>query len=76
MAALKVRKNGSLVLSVRLTLMPGRDDDLIALLQDVPHGDLAHQVRTAMRNGVTRWVTDAETDVETPLDMQDLGIDL
>lgn len=74
--ALKARPNGSLVLTVRLTLLPGRDDDLIALIQSVPRGDLARQIREAMRNGVTTWVSEAETESETPLDMGDLGLDL
>ncbi len=74
--ALKARPNGSLVLTVRLTLLPGRDDDLIALIQGVPRGDLARQIREAMRNGVTTWVSEAETANETPLDMGDLGLDL
>lgn len=76
MAALKVRKNGSLVLTVRLTLLPGRDDDLIALVQDVPHGDLARQIRVAMRNGVTTWVSETINESEIPLDMSNLGLDL
>jgi hypothetical protein len=74
--ALKARPNGSLVLTVRLTLVPGRDDDLIALIQGVPHGDLARQIREAMRNGVTTWVSGSEAEAETPLDMQNLGLDL
>ena len=74
--ALKVRPNGSLVLTVRLTLVPGRDEDLIALIQGVPHGDLARQIREAMRNGVTTWVSGSEADAESPLNLQNLGIDL
>lgn len=73
---LKTRPNGSLVLTVRITLVPGRDDDLIALIRDVPRGDLARQVREAMRNGVTQWVSQDERDTETPLDMSALGVEL
>ena len=76
MAALRVRKNGSLLLTVHLTLRLGRDDDLIALIQSVPRGDLARQIRATMRNGVTTWVVETETGADTPLNMQDLGIDL
>ncbi len=76
MASLTVRPNGNLVLTVRITLVPGRDDDLIALVQSAPHGALARQIREAMRNGVTSWVSQGELDAESPLDMQLLGFEL
>ena len=76
MAALKARKNGSLVLTVRLTLLPGRDDDLIALVESVPRGDLARQIRAAMRNGITTWEAGPQNEIEAPLDMHNLGFDL
>jgi hypothetical protein len=50
----KQRKQGSLVFSIHLTLLPHRDADLIELLQNAPQGCLAGVVREAMRNGVTR----------------------
>jgi hypothetical protein len=76
MASLTVRPNGNLVLTVRITLVPGRDDDLIALIQAAPHGALARQIREAMRNGVTSWVLQDELEAESPLDMQELGFEL
>jgi hypothetical protein len=51
---LVVRSNGSLVLSVRITLYPGRDDDLIELVQNAPKGSLAGVIREAMRNGTQK----------------------
>jgi len=76
MASLTVRPNGNLVLTVRITLVPGRDNDLITLVQSAPHGALARQIREAMRNGVTSWVSQAELEAESPLDMQSLGFEL
>lgn len=38
---LRQRPGGSLVLAVHLTLLPGRDDDLIAAISIVPSGFLA-----------------------------------
>ncbi len=76
MASLTVRPNGNLVITVRLTLVPGRDNDLIDLVQNASTGDLARQIREAMRNGVTSWVSQAELDAEEPLNMQELGLEL
>jgi hypothetical protein len=76
MASLTVRPNGNLVLTVRITLVPGRDDDLISLVQSAPRGALAREIREAMRNGVTSWVSQDENDAESPLDMQSLGFEL
>jgi hypothetical protein len=76
MASLTVRPNGNLVLTVRITLVPGRDDDLITLVQGAPRGALAREIREAMRNGVTSWVSQDENDAESPLDMQSLGFEL
>jgi hypothetical protein len=46
-----VRKpDGTLVVGVRITLKPGRDDDLIALV--VSAKKLAPAIREAMRSGV------------------------
>ena len=69
------RADGTLVLTVRVTLKPGRDDDLIALvLQAQPRG-MAGVVREAMRSGVDamRIVEDDEDDA---FELPDLGLDL
>jgi len=75
--AAEIRPGGSLVVTVRLTLRPGRDDDLISLVEMAPRGRLAAMVREAMRSGVSSKAAsfDAETDKE-PLDMSGLGMDL
>lgn len=36
---------------ITLTLRPGRDDDLIAFLENTPHGHRATAVMAAMRSG-------------------------
>jgi len=75
--AAEIRPGGSLVVTVRLTLRPGRDDDLISLVEMAPRGRLAAMVREAMRSGVSSKANtfEAETE-ETPLDMSGLGMDL
>ena len=52
--AVSRRKNGSYVISLRLTLQPGRDDDLLELVLNAPKGALSSLVREAMRNGIQR----------------------
>ncbi len=75
--AINQRPNGNLVVTMRLTLRPGRDDELIALIQNAPHGALAGLVREAMRNGVvSRTCSFEETPEDRPLDMSGLGWDL
>jgi hypothetical protein len=67
------RADGTLVLTVRVTLKPGRDDDLIALvLQARPRG-MATVVREAMRSGVTSRSEDDEDDA---FELPDIGLDL
>jgi hypothetical protein len=71
------RPNGSLVLTVHITLRPERDDDLIALISQAPKGALAGVVREAMRSGVSNGSTGYEEDsAEQPLSMADLGTEL
>ena len=73
----EVRPGGSLVVTVRLTLQPGRDDDLIALVEMAPRGRLAAMVREAMRSGVSSQATAFETETEAqPLDMSGLGMEV
>ncbi len=70
------RKNGTLVVSVRITLQPGRDDNLIELVDNAPKGALAGVMREAMRSGTSSKVTYETEWAEDPLDMSDLGIDI
>ena len=75
--AINQRPNGNLVVTMRLTLRPGRDDELIALIQNAPHGALAGLVRESMRNGVvSRACAFEDAADDQPLDMSDLGLDL
>jgi hypothetical protein len=68
-----VRKpDGTLVVGVRITLKPGRDDDLIDLVLSAQK--LAPAIREAMRSGV---VKEAFTELETDLgDLDAAGIEL
>ncbi len=46
------KKDGTLVVGVRITLKPGRDDDLIDLVLSATK--LAPAIREAMRSGVVK----------------------
>lgn len=73
----EIRPNGNLIVTVRITLKPGRDDDLIALVQMAPRRRLAPMVREAMRSGVTVRQPAFEADEDDqPVDMSSLGVEL
>ena len=75
--AILVRQNGNLVVTLRLTLRPGRDDELIDLVRNAPFGALAGLVRESMRSGITSEVSafDENPD-EDEFDMSGLGLEL
>ena len=73
----EVRPGGSLVVTVRLTLQPGRDDDLIALVEMAPRGRLAAMVREAMRSGISSPSKDFSTEVEeSRMDLSSLALEI
>lgn len=74
--AVSRRLNGNLIVTVRITLQPGRDDDLIELVDRAPKGALAGLIREAMRNGAAGRATYETEWTETPLEMDGLGIEL
>ncbi len=68
-----VRKpDGTLVVGVRITLKPGRDDDLIELVLSAQK--LAPAIREAMRSGVVKDVF-AETEA-IPEELTSIGMEL
>jgi hypothetical protein len=68
-----VRKlDGTLVVGVRITLKPGRDDELITLVLGAKK--LAPAIREAMRSGVLHSLTFVQDVDREALD--DLGIEL
>lgn len=70
------REKGTLVFTVRITLQPGRDDDLIELLTMAPKGALAGLIREAMRSGTASKITYEAEWTDTPLEMGNLGIEI
>jgi hypothetical protein len=74
--AVSKRLNGNLIVTVRITLQPGRDDELIKLVDRAPKGALAGLIREAMRNGAAGRATYETEWTETPLEMDGLGIEL
>jgi hypothetical protein len=55
------------MIMVPLTLVPGRDDDLISQILDTRVGELAPKVREMMRNGISsgRFFTGTDDDAIT-----------
>jgi hypothetical protein len=74
MATAVEKPDGTLVITVRLTLKPGRDDALIALIRLAPRRGLAAAVREAMRGGVGEKSDSAAADTE--IDLLALGLDI
>jgi hypothetical protein len=74
MATVVEKPDGTVVIAVRLTLKPGRDDALIALIRLAPRRGLAATIREAMRGGV--GVTNEMTTTESELDLSALGLEL
>lgn len=72
----ELRPNGNLVITVRITLQPGRDDDLITLIQMAPRGRLAAMVREAMRSGTISRKDAFSTSEETDLDLSALAVEI
>jgi len=70
------RVGGTLVVTVRITLQPGRDDDLIELVETAPRGALAGLIREAMRSGTNRQTTYEAEWTDDPLEMNELGVEL
>lgn len=70
------REKGTLVVTVRITLQPGRDDDLIELVNTAPKGALAGLIREAMRSGTSGKVAYETEWTDTPLEMGSLGIEI
>ena len=73
----EVRPNGSLVVTVRITLQPGRDDDLIALVQMAPRGQLAAMIREAMRSGTSTHKSTFYCEAEeVQMDLSNLALEI
>ena len=65
-----------MVLTVRLSFQPGRDDNLIELIETAPKGALAGLIREAMRSGTNHQTTFEAEWTDNPLEMNELGMEL
>jgi len=73
MSAIEKKPDDTIVVTVRITLKPGKDNDLIYLVTNAPARGLAATIRNAMRSGIqTENITDPEEDI----DLGGLGYDL
>lgn len=52
MSSILTKPDGTKVVTVRITLKPGRDDTIIALIDNAPVRGLASTIREAMRTGI------------------------
>ena len=76
MSAVLVKPDGTLVVTLRLTLKPARDGPLIALVRAAPPGGLAGAVREAMRTGVGNEQAFTDTEEDDAFTVDGLGIAL
>ncbi len=74
MAAVARRKDGTIVVTVRITFKPGRDDDLMQLVESAPRGTLAGIIRSSMRGGVS--IAEAVEQAFEDVDTSSLGMDI
>jgi hypothetical protein len=63
-ATILVRQNGNIVVTMRLTIQPQRDEALIDFVQNAPKGALAGLVREAMRTGISSKIPVFEENPE------------
>ena len=68
------KPDGTVVVTARITLKPGRDDQLIELVKNAPRGSLATAIREAMRNGAT-VTANVEVEIEE-IDTSGLGLEI
>ena len=72
-----IKADGTVVITARITLKPGRDDDLIALVNGAPPRGMAATIREAMRNGIITQYDDGDDDDDDEgLSFGSLGMDL
>jgi hypothetical protein len=64
MATVLIRENGSIVVTMRLTLHPKRDACIINLVQNAPKGALAGLIRKAIHTGISSKVSAFEENRE------------
>ncbi len=77
MSALIEREDGTVVVTVRLTLKPGRDDILISLVRSAPTRMLAPLIREAMRSGVKPQFEPVDQVGQVyQLELPDISLDL
>ena len=71
--AIEQKEDGSIVVRTSITFIPGRDDDMIALILRAPKRRLATTIREAMRSGVAATYNEPD---ESEVDLDGLGEDL
>lgn len=69
-------KSGYRVFRTALSLLPGRDDDLIAALEAAPRGHLASTIREMMRSGVKKTFASMPADEEMQIELHGAEFEL
>lgn len=67
------RRTGVVIIPLKLWLIPGRDDDLIAFLKGIPPGQRAAAILRAMRGGLANQPQMPTEEEETNSILDSLG---
>jgi hypothetical protein len=67
------RREKVIVVPLKLWLIPGRDDDVIAFFNSIPAGQKARAVVRAMRSGLTRHAPEPNEKDECDAILDALG---
>ena len=73
MSSIEYKPDGTIVVTARITLKPGRDDRLIEILETAPARGLASTIRESMRTGITNR---PENFVNDDLDLSGHGVEI
>jgi hypothetical protein len=73
MSCILEKPDGTLVVTVRITLRPGRDDAQIGLVRAAQRSKLAGMIRESMRSGLGAELVAVEDE---DIDLSGLSIDL
>jgi hypothetical protein len=79
MPSLIEKPDGTVILSVRVTLKPEKDKSIIALIRSVAPRGMSRFVRETMRNGAPKSLETSNTDDEDDgeeCNVPDFGINL
>lgn len=69
----RLKREGVVIVPLKLWLIPGRDDDIMEFLESIPSGQRASAIISAMRNGLLNQIVVIEQNDETSSILDSLG---